>query len=120
MAHWSKTNVLDFIEKYRAHECLWKIKSKDYHNREKKEEAYNNLLIFVKKFDEHATRDVVQKKINNLRCTYRKQHKRIKRSQKSGAGVDDVVEPTLWYYKELSFLADHEEALEGVSNLDLG
>ncbi|KAK3701951.1 hypothetical protein RRG08_017842 [Elysia crispata] len=44
MATWSKDSVVDFIEYYRSFECLWKIKSKDYSNKMKREHAYEELI----------------------------------------------------------------------------
>lgn len=33
----------EFIELYRQNECIWKIKSKDYLNKNKKHQAYEIL-----------------------------------------------------------------------------
>ena len=41
MATWSKDFLLEFIELFRQEECLWKVKSKDYYNRSKKDESYH-------------------------------------------------------------------------------
>ncbi|XP_046402172.1 uncharacterized protein LOC124168102 [Ischnura elegans] len=83
-----------------------------------REAAYQDLLNFMKKIDPQATKDSVVKKINNLRSSYRKELKKIKCSQKSGMGTEDAYVPKLWYFNELNFLRDQEEAMEGVSNLD--
>jgi hypothetical protein len=40
MATWSKNFLLSFIEIFRQEECLWKVKSKDYYNRSKKDASY--------------------------------------------------------------------------------
>jgi hypothetical protein len=37
MATWSKEFVLEFIEEFRGHPSIWKVKSKEYHNREMKD-----------------------------------------------------------------------------------
>jgi len=37
---WSKDFLLDFIELFRQEECLWKVKSKDYYYRSKKDVSY--------------------------------------------------------------------------------
>jgi hypothetical protein len=34
--------------------------------------------------------------------------KRLKDSKKSGAGTEDDLEPTLWYFEETSFLLNQE------------
>lgn len=118
MSTWDKKNLLEFIDEYRKHECIWKIKSKCYHNRDMKDEAYKCLLELVKKFDSSATKDTVLKKINNIRCVFRKEHKKVVSSVKSGMGTEEMYIPKLWYYSELSFLLDQEECLQGKSNLE--
>jgi len=44
MATWSKDFLLEFIELFRQEECLWKVKSKDYYNRSKKDASYRTLI----------------------------------------------------------------------------
>ncbi|KAK7078207.1 hypothetical protein SK128_027009, partial [Halocaridina rubra] len=41
-------------------------------------------------------------------------------SVKSGAGLDDIYKPSLWYFDELAFLRDKELQQDGVSSLDDG
>lgn len=118
MATWSNKNVLDFIEEYRKHECLWKIKSKSYHNRDLRDAAYVKLLDVTKSFMSNATKDTVLKKINNLRSSYRKEQKKVLSCKKSGMGTEDLYIPKLWYFDDLSFLIDQEEGLIGKSNAD--
>jgi hypothetical protein len=69
----------EFINIYQSEFCLWKIKSKGYHDRPKKEAAYSRLLEKLKEIDSSATKSSVVKKINNLRSSYRK---RIEKSER--------------------------------------
>ncbi|KAK7028242.1 hypothetical protein SK128_004374 [Halocaridina rubra] len=39
-------------------------------------------------------------------------------SVKSGAGLDDIYKPSLWYFYKLAFLRDQELQQDGVSSLD--
>lgn len=39
-----KTFVEEFIETYRQNSCLWNVKSKDYSNKNKRDESYKILL----------------------------------------------------------------------------
>jgi hypothetical protein len=50
----------------------------------------------------------VRNKFNSLRNNFRKEVKRFKDSKKSGAGTEDELEPTLWYFEEMSFLLNQE------------
>ncbi|KAK3862833.1 hypothetical protein Pcinc_031336 [Petrolisthes cinctipes] len=97
-----------FIDMYRDNPTLWKLKSKDYSDREKKNCAYEVLVEKLKERDVNATKDTVKKKINNLRSAFRKELKKVARSKKSGAGTDKIYTPTLWYYNDLLFLKDHQ------------
>jgi hypothetical protein len=50
MATWSKEFLLQFIEEFHGYPCLWKVKSKEYHNREMKYSAYSALHCICKQF----------------------------------------------------------------------
>ncbi|KAG5868434.1 hypothetical protein JTB14_029050 [Gonioctena quinquepunctata] len=63
----------------------------------------------------NATIDSVKKKINNLRCTFRKELKKLRKSKRSGEGSDNVYVPTLWYFN-LMFTTDQEEPRTSISN----
>ena len=54
MACWAHSALTEFIELYRSEECLWKIKSPSYSNRNLKEQAYQRLLQFVHTFEPTA------------------------------------------------------------------
>ncbi|KAF9802910.1 hypothetical protein SFRURICE_015507 [Spodoptera frugiperda] len=111
--------IEEFINIYRNEPCLWQIKSKDYHHREKKNAAYNKLIEQYRKLEPSANRDAVVKKLNALRTNYRKEKKKVEESIRSGAGSSDVYEPTLWYYKLLKFLNDDQETSRfSRSNID--
>lgn len=58
-----------------------------------------------------------KKKINAFRTNYRKELKKVLDSEKSGAGTDQVYEPTLWYFNALSFLNDQEVPAKSRSTL---
>ena len=62
----------EFIELYRSFPCLWKIKSHEYSDRNKKDLAYAELVKKYKEFDPSAERNTVVKKINALRTVYNK------------------------------------------------
>jgi len=62
MATWSKDFLLKFIELFRQEECLWKVKSKDYYNRSKKDASYQTLIRKLQEVEPDATPDTVVKK----------------------------------------------------------
>ena len=61
MACWAHSALMEFIELYRSEECLWKIKSPSYSNRNLKEQAYQRLLQFVHTFEPTARK-------HNINC----------------------------------------------------
>ncbi|GBP09543.1 hypothetical protein EVAR_76553_1 [Eumeta japonica] len=101
----------EFINIYRNEPCFWKIKSTDYHHRDKKNAAYNKLIEQYRKLEPNANRDVVVKKFNALGTNYRKEKRNVEESTRSGAGTSEVYEPTLWYYELLKFLDENQGTL---------
>ncbi|XP_050307343.1 uncharacterized protein LOC126744056 [Anthonomus grandis grandis] len=107
-------NVLNkFIEVYREHPALWKIKSKDYTNKNLKNVGYDALVNICKEVEPNANREYVSKKIQSLRGSFRKELKKIEQSQRSGASPDD----TLWYFELLQFTIDQELPTESIENI---
>ncbi|XP_012938663.1 uncharacterized protein LOC101861586 [Aplysia californica] len=117
MTTWSRDTVLNFIEMYKFHECLWKMKSKDYRNNLMRERAYEELVLFCKPFHPEANKEFVIKKISNLRTTFKRELKKHENSKQSGMGSDEVYEPSLWYFHNLMFLEDQDMPSAGSSNL---
>jgi hypothetical protein len=111
--------LLEVIEVYSSLPALWDNKSTDYSNRTKKNEQYDQLLQKYNERYPEADRKALVKKINSLRTNFRKELRRIKNSERSGAGTDEIVEPTLWYFEEMKFLSDLEEPTESISTMSV-
>lgn len=118
MSKKEKEFLIEFIELYKTFPCLWKIKSREYSDRNAKSQAYEILVEKMRSVDESANRETVVKKINSMRTTYRKELKKVLDSERSGTGTDDVHVPHLWYYELLSFLKDQETPRNTKSNMD--
>jgi hypothetical protein len=52
----------EFIEMYRNKKCLWQVKTKDCHNKIKKDDSYERLVWKMREIDPLANRDSVVKK----------------------------------------------------------
>jgi hypothetical protein len=63
----------DFIRVYQSQPCLWRIKSKDYYDKAKRDAAYDILLKKYRLIDLNADKDAVVKKINAFRTNYRRE-----------------------------------------------
>lgn len=114
----NKTFLVEFIEEYKKFPCLWRIKSEEYRDRNQKNKAYEHLLNKMKEVEAGATIQMVKNKIDSMRGCFRKELKKIKDSQRSGAGEEDVYIPHLWYFKNLMFLKDQETPRDGISSID--
>jgi hypothetical protein len=88
------------IELYRDHPELWKVKSRDYYNRNKKSAAFDRMLRAVKTLKPDYTVSKLKKKINFLRTYFNREYKAIEQKKKSGASADDIPHPSLWYYND--------------------
>ncbi|KAG8230157.1 hypothetical protein J437_LFUL010408 [Ladona fulva] len=105
---WNKERVIGFLKVYKENPCLWKVKSKEYTNKNLKNEAYEKLIAYCKPVFPEADKGFVIKKIQSLRGSFRKELKKVQESQRSGAGADEVYVPSLWYYDFLVFTKDQE------------
>ena len=90
--------LAEFIEIYRSETCLWKIRSKEYHDRTRKEAAYDKLCVKLQKLEPNATKKTDISKLNSLRSSFRKEWKKVQESKKSGSGTDNIYKSNLWYY----------------------
>lgn len=69
--------VVQVIELYRENPCLWKTTDPDYHNKNKKNEAYERILELFKTKDPNATKEMGVKKINSMRGSFRKELNKV-------------------------------------------
>lgn len=114
----SREFMREFIELYQSQPCLWKTKSKDYLDKNKKNEAYNILIEKLKTVQPSATNGTVINKINTLRGGFRREYKKVQSSKRTGTGSDDIYVPSLWYYDLLLFVRDQDNPRDSVSNID--
>ncbi|XP_066987477.1 uncharacterized protein [Macrobrachium rosenbergii] len=110
--------LIECIRLYKELPSLWKIKADDYNDHNKK---WEDCIILLKKYRERYPKagvEDVKKKFNSLRTNFRKELKKVQSSKKSGAGSEDIYEPTLWYYNEMEFLQDQETPSESISMIN--
>ncbi|KAF5301675.1 hypothetical protein FQR65_LT19202 [Abscondita terminalis] len=109
----------EFIEVYRANPALWQIKNKTlYNNRNLKTRGYSALVSVWKKYDPDADQKTVKLKIQSLRGSYRKELKKVEKSQRSGRGVEEIYKSHLWYFNLMDFLNDHELPTNSIDNIE--
>ena len=115
---WSKKLTGELIDLYREMPCLWKIKSKPYFNRNLKKLSYKRLIDLLKPHFPEADKEFIQKRIQSLRGTFRKEMHKVTQSKRSGKGAEEIYVPTLWYYEKMLFTLDQETPSVSVSNID--
>lgn len=94
---WSRSVLSDFIDHYRSKECLWKISSEEYKNKNLKNTAYLELVDQLKYNGmKDANVKTVKDKIQNIRRAVRKERAKVESSKRSGKGSDEIYAPSLW------------------------
>ena len=77
------------------------------------------MTNFVKTFYPDANKETVVLRISNLQGSWRKGNKKMISSQTSGAGENEIYEPSLFYFDALTFIADSENPRKGRDIYDL-
>lgn len=77
------------------------------------------MLCKYKEYYPDADKTQLLKKFNSLRTNFRKELNRIKHFQKSCAGTDDIIEPTLWYFEEMKFLVGQDEPSASLNTIPI-
>lgn len=112
----SSARVMKFVKLYREKECLWKINSETYKNRDARDEALQEICSEMN-IDGFGIREVAQK-IKNIRSSYYQEIKKIANSKISGASDGDIYKPRVpWFSIVHSFLKKNPEINETESNL---
>nr|CAH7734313.1 unnamed protein product [Callosobruchus chinensis] len=90
---YTETFLRDFDKE---HECLWKIKSPAYHDKNARKRAMDILIAKFQEVKNDTNEDFVKKKINNFRTSHKRELKLVNNSIRSGVGLDEIYKPILW------------------------
>ncbi|KAJ8892110.1 hypothetical protein PR048_004690 [Dryococelus australis] len=111
--------TVEFLELYKEFGCLWDMSSKQYSNKDDRNQALEILFEKSKVFEGDATIATVKKKIENMRAAYKRERNEVQESKSTGSGREDVHVPTLCYYEYLTFLDEkdsvHRKGVDTVS-----
>lgn len=107
--------ITGFLKLYKQHDCLWRVKSRDYSNKVKRTCAYQEMVEFSRPYVEYVNISWVKCKIQNLRTVFKKELNKVEKSKWSGAGTDDLYHSPLWYYDLLTFTLDQEPVCKSVT-----
>ncbi|XP_016955820.1 negative elongation factor E isoform X2 [Drosophila biarmipes] len=87
----------EFISCYRHFTALWDSSSPDYLSKQKKEPGYQELLKILRRVNGGCSVQDVKRKINSLRCCYRREIKKVQASMNG-------YKPRLWWFHLMDFL----------------
>jgi hypothetical protein len=66
-----------FLEEYRELPVLWQVRSADYSNRAKRDEAWDLLVQFTRVRIRDTDLGFVKKKLDSIRASFRKELRRV-------------------------------------------
>ncbi|KAH8301944.1 hypothetical protein KR044_001002 [Drosophila immigrans] len=95
---------MEFFRVYGRLPALWKVSDDVYKNKWAKKSAYARLLKTYQKIYPEANVDSMRRKMNGIRACFRRELRKVERSELAAKYKEDVYVPHLWYYKELIFL----------------
>ncbi|KAH8293334.1 hypothetical protein KR018_005466 [Drosophila ironensis] len=87
----------EFISCYRHFTALWDSTNSEYLSKRRKEPGYQELLKILRRINSESTVQDVKRKINSLRCCYRREIKKVQASHNS-------YQPRLWWFHLMDFL----------------
>lgn len=89
--NWTNELEKSFLEQIQMEPVLWNKSLKDYKNKLKNHDAWKRISTIME-----IPVDELKTKKTNLFSSYRNYKSKIKKSEKSGAGADDVYKP-IWF-----------------------
>ncbi|XP_018360503.1 PREDICTED: uncharacterized protein LOC108770356 [Trachymyrmex cornetzi] len=114
----TKDNIKTLLLLYEQHPLLYVVKSAEYHNRTKRENAYRQICQQYQEITQQPlTIEAAKKKINNLRSQYLDYVNKIKASKSSGMSTNDIYKPTWWLFEDMKFLDPHIAQRKGESSI---
>lgn len=87
----------EFISCYQYFTALWDSSSPDYLSKQKKEPGYQELLKILRRVNSNCSIQDVKRKINSLRCCYRREFKKVQESVNG-------YQTRLWWFHLMDFL----------------
>lgn len=116
---WNRDLIEKLITLVEENNCIYNVKSKEYLDRNKKAEAYNNILKEMQTVESSITLEEIKRRWKNLRTQFSQEQRKLKQSKKSGAGSVDIYAPKLWCFQQLHFLQTHIDVRESINNIEV-
>ncbi|KAK9696790.1 Alcohol dehydrogenase transcription factor Myb/SANT-like [Popillia japonica] len=110
---WNEESTLLLIETYRNYEILWDTKHPLYYNKIRKNDAWEEVAKQLGTTDEAC-----KKKMTSVLAALRREKSKIKKSEGTGKGRDDIYESSWFAFKSLIFLWDKHNVRNTQSTID--
>lgn len=95
---WTNDLIMEFIHLYEKQPVLWNPKHTNHKNRNSLNDAW---LTIAREFSVDTTVDVLRKKKESLMATYRTLLKKVRYSETTGSGAEDVYTPSWFAYNAI-------------------
>ncbi|XP_068082632.1 uncharacterized protein [Anabrus simplex] len=79
----------------------------------------DNVREALKEIRPSTTNGDIINKMKSLRTTFVAELNKVNNSKTSGAGMDEVYKPSIWYFEKLMFLKDYVQPRKGTSSAAL-
>lgn len=110
---WQRSQIEKLIVCVEQSPCIYNIKSQEYLNKKKKDQAFKKILDELRKKDTNINLEEVKRKWRILRIQYRQELRDfVKQSKEIGDASEDSCAPKLWCFKQLSFLRPYCDITE--------
>jgi hypothetical protein len=118
-SRWSEEKSVKFVSVYEKYECLWNSGCKECKDREARATAIRKLICEMRELGVEMREDDVKTRIKTIRTTYMSELRKVEKTQKSGASVDNLYIPTCAWFKDADrFLRKVVSLRQVFENLD--
>uniref|UniRef100_A0A1Y1MVI3 MADF domain-containing protein n=2 Tax=Photinus pyralis TaxID=7054 RepID=A0A1Y1MVI3_PHOPY len=90
-----------------------------YKNKHARNAALQNIAECLKSMGRNVTIPEIKVKWNGLRTNYLSELRKYESTQKSGAGADDILKPSLWYFDIMRFIDKYINPRKSTDVLDI-
>ncbi|XP_076034871.1 uncharacterized protein LOC143021336 [Oratosquilla oratoria] len=99
---WTEELTYKFVMLYKEHECLWNMHSEMYRNKLARQSALSDICVQMD-VENFGINDAKQK-IKILRTTFQQEQSKVEKSERSGAGFEDVYryKPSVIWFQAMS------------------
>lgn len=114
---WSSGQIIEFLEVYENYPVLWNSSLKEYKDRNLRDAAFKKLVDQLQSTFPNITLDQIRSKIKSIKTIVGQECIKITKSNKSGAGTEELYEPTLSWFNSARFLVGSSSSRSTYSTL---